>query len=229
VAATPDINWQPSLLALTSVVEIDESFSELERIDLDSISWLELQRGWVTGWERLFGELLEGSEWNQRSRRMYDKVVQEPRLTSHWSKDSGKPLDPPILERMRTVLSDRYGVEFDSMGLNLYRDGRDSVAWHRDRISKEIEDPIVVLVSIGEPRRFLVRRYGGGASRPFTLGHGDLLVTGGKFQREWEHTVPKVASGGPRISIAFRPGQQTRAGKYGMDLRGYEKKTIKEA
>jgi alkylated DNA repair dioxygenase AlkB len=90
--------------------------------------------------------------------------------------------------------------------MNLYRDGRDSVAWHRDRIAKEIEDPIVVLVSLGEPRRFLVRPHGGGRSRAFRLGRGDLLVTGGRFQREWEHSVPKVAKAGPRISIAFRHG-----------------------
>ncbi|MGH2811092.1 MAG: hypothetical protein ACRDI1_00055 [Actinomycetota bacterium] len=63
------------------------------------------------------------------------------------------------------------------------------LAWHRDRIKKEIEDPIVVLVS---------------------LGGGDLLVTGGKFQREWEHTMPKVKEAGPRISIAFRHGMATK-------------------
>jgi len=118
----------------------------------------------------------------------------------------GTPLEPPSLERMRTLLSGRYGVELDSAGMNLYRDGRDSVAWHRDRIAKEIADPIVVLVSLGEPRRFLVRPHGGGRSRALRLGGGDLLVTGGRFQREWEHSVPKVAKAGARISIAFRHG-----------------------
>jgi hypothetical protein len=80
------------------------------------------------------------------------------------------------------------------------------VAWHRDRIAREISDPIVVLVSLGEPRKFLVRPHGGGPSRAFRLGGGDLLVTGGRFQRDWEHAVPKVAKAGPRISIAFRHG-----------------------
>ena len=146
---------------------------------------------------------------------MYDKKVREPRLTAPWGMHSGEPLEPPVLENMRRVLSGRYGVEFDSVGFNLYRDGQDSVAWHGDRIRKEIEDPIVVLVSLGEPRRFLLRPKGGGKSTTFLLGKGDLLVTGGKTQRTWEHSVPKVAKAGPRISLAFR---------HDMDPAVYEKK-----
>ncbi|MGZ6140748.1 MAG: alpha-ketoglutarate-dependent dioxygenase AlkB, partial [Myxococcaceae bacterium] len=68
------------------------------------------------------------------------------------------------------------------------------------------KDPIVALVSLGEPRKLLLRPRGGGPSRSFPLGHGDLLVTGGNAQRTWEHAVPKVARAGPRISIAFRHG-----------------------
>ena len=105
------------------------------------------------------------------------------------------------------MLSARYGVRFDSIGCNLYRGGGDSVAWHRDKIPREIEDPIVALVSLGEPRRFRLRPYGGGRSHAFVLGRGDLLVTGGRTQRQWEHSVPKVAAAGPRISVAFRHGR----------------------
>jgi alkylated DNA repair dioxygenase AlkB len=104
------------------------------------------------------------------------------------------------------VLGDHYGIAFDSVGVNLYRDGSDSVAWHRDRIPKEIVDPVVALVSLGVPRTFLLRATGGGPSRSFKLGQGDLLVTGGQTQRRFEHSVPKVASSGPRISVAFRYG-----------------------
>jgi alkylated DNA repair dioxygenase AlkB len=103
------------------------------------------------------------------------------------------------------------------VGFNLYRDGNDSVAWHGDKISAEIEEPVVALVSLGDPRRFLLRPAGGGKSRAFTLGRGDLLVTGGKTQRAWEHSVPKVAQAGPRISLAFR---------HGMDLAAYKSKKI---
>jgi alkylated DNA repair dioxygenase AlkB len=90
--------------------------------------------------------------------------------------------------------------------MNLYRGGSDSVAWHRDRIPPEIADPVVALVSLGEPRTFLLRPQGGGNSIAFRLGHGDLLVTGGQTQRRFEHSVPKSKSSGPRISLAFRHG-----------------------
>ena len=148
---------------------------------------------------------------------MYDREVLEPRLTSPWFLDSGEPLEPVIVEEMRRVLSARYELEFDSVGFYLYRDGQDSVAWHGDRIRKEIEKPIVVLVSIGEPRRFLLRPKGGGKSTVFKLGDGDLLVTGGMTQRAWEHSVPKVKKAGPRISLAFR---------HGMDPKAYEGKKV---
>jgi alkylated DNA repair dioxygenase AlkB len=211
VSPSPDLSWQPSILEGTAEVAIDESLSSLERIQLDSHSWLDFAPAWVDGPDRLFAELVATADWGQRSRRMYDRVLPEPRLTSGWRKSFGFPLEPPILERMRRVLSGRYGVELDSMGLNLYRDGRDSVAWHRDRIAKEIAEPVVAIVSVGEPRKFLLRRVGGGSSKSFMLGRGDLLVTGGAFQRQWEHSVPKVAAAGPRISIRFRHGMETRA------------------
>jgi alkylated DNA repair dioxygenase AlkB len=102
-------------------------------------------------------------------------------------------------------------VEFDSAGMNLYRNGKDSVAWHGDQIRKEIEAPIVALVSVGEARKFLLRPVEGGRSHSFLLGRGDLLVTGGLTQRTWQHSVPKVAQAGGRISIAFRHGMMAGA------------------
>jgi alkylated DNA repair dioxygenase AlkB len=203
---SPDVIWQPSLLALGESIGIDRSFSSLQRVQLDEESWIDHAPTWVSGADSLFGEILTERRWEQRSRRMYDKRVQEPRLTAPWNLESGEPLEPPVLEEIRVVLSARYEREFDSVGFNLYRDGRDSVAWHADRIKKDIEDPIVSLVSVGEPRKFLLRPKGGGESRAFLLGDGDLLVTGGKTQRTWEHSVPKVAKAGPRISLAYRHG-----------------------
>ena len=201
------MSWQPSLLDEATEAAVDGSFSSLERIDLDAESWVDYAPRWVTGGDGLFGQLLTATDWGQRTRWMYEKRVVEPRLTAHWRAEDGKPLEPPVLEDMRRLLSDRYGVELDSMGMNLYRDGRDSVAWHGDRIAKEIEKPVVALVSLGHPRKFLLRPKGGGKSRPFELGQGDLLVTGGRTQRSWDHSVPKVAhAAGPRISLAFRHG-----------------------
>lgn len=208
----PDLAWQPSLLEAAAEPDVDESFASLQRIQLDATSWVDHAPAWVSGSDRLFAELLSGTDWGQRSRRMYDHHVLEPRLTSWWSAESSEPLRPELLERMRSALSVRYGVELDSMGLNLYRDGRDSVAWHGDRIARAIAEPVVAIVSVGEPRKFLLRPKGGGRSTTFLLGRGDLLVTGGATQRAWEHAVPKVSSAGPRISISFRHGLMSRPG-----------------
>jgi alkylated DNA repair dioxygenase AlkB len=109
-----------------------------------------------------------------------------------------------VLDEMRAALSDRYGKEFVSGGCNLYRDGHDSVAWHRDKIAKEIVDPVVAIVTLGAARPFLMRPRGGGPSTRFVPGPGDLIVTGGTAQRAWEHTIPKQRQAGPRISITFR-------------------------
>lgn len=206
MTSSPDLSWQPSLFETQDASSLDASFAPLKRIELDAESWVDHAPGWVTGSDLLFEVLVRSLDWGQRSRRMYDQEVTEPRLTSLWRKSSGTILDPPILEEMRVLLSKRYGIEFDSAGFNLYRDGRDSVAWHGDRIRKGIDKPLVALVSLGEPRRFLLKPRGGGSSRTFMLGRGDLLVTGGRTQRTWLHSVPKVATAGARISIAFRHG-----------------------
>jgi alkylated DNA repair dioxygenase AlkB len=206
VHPSPDLAWQPSLFGATEAIDVDRSFSSIRRIHLDADSWVDHAPAWVSGADLVFDQVLAGRRWEQRSRSMYDQRVEEPRLTAPWNAGSGEPLEPSILEEIRGVLSDRYERVFDSVGFNLYRDGRDSVAWHGDHIAPEIEDPIVALVSLGEPRRFLLRPKGGGASRAFLLGHGDLLVTGGKTQRTWEHAVPKVSQAGPRISVAYRHG-----------------------
>jgi len=214
VSTTP--NWQPSLLDEATETSVDGSFSSLARIELDAESWVDHAPGWVSGADELFAELLTAIDWRQRTRHLFDNDVIEPRLTSSWRAACGMTLEPPVLERMRRVLSDRYDVDLDSMGMNLYRDGRDSVAWHGDRIAREIERPVVALVSLGHPRKFLLRPKGGGRSRPFDLGRGDLLVTGGRTQRLWQHSVPKVATAvGPRISLAFRHGVVAKV--YGDD------------
>ena len=200
---SPDLIWQPSLFGVEPVA-LDRDFSRLQRIDLDDDAWVDHAPGWVSGADHLFEEVLRTRGWEQRSRRMYDKTVEEPRLTAPWNAESGEPLEPPVLEEIRQVISLHYDRNFDSVGFNLYRGGDDSVAWHGDTIPKEVEDPVVALVSLGEPRRFLLRPRGGRISRVFVLGHGDLLVTGGQTQRTWEHGVPKVARAGPRISIAYR-------------------------
>ncbi len=132
---------------------------------------------------------------------MYDRVVDVPRLVAT------VPDDGPghqILHEIAAILGARYGRPLPSISLAAYRDGRDSVAFHGDRLGRETDDAIVAILSLGAPRRFLLRPSRGGSSRPFDLGRGDLLVMGGTCQRTWQHGVPKVAGAGLRISVQFR-------------------------
>ncbi|MGH2685172.1 MAG: alpha-ketoglutarate-dependent dioxygenase AlkB [Actinomycetota bacterium] len=202
------IEWQASLLDGTGETEprADLTFTGLVRHQLDHRCWVDHVTGWLSGSDVVFETLVAEAKWAQLTRRMYDKQVEQPRLTAPWRNDRQLLVRLPVIDEMRSILSARYEVELDSGGVNFYRDGRDSVAWHADRIPKEIVDPVVCIVSVGEPRKFLLRPRGGGASLKFMLGRGDLLVTGGATQRAWDHSVPKVAHAGPRISITFRHG-----------------------
>jgi len=188
------LHWQPSLFPAGG--------GEITRVALDEECWLDHAVGWLGDADDLFSELVAGLPWAGRDRLMYGQRVAEPRLTARWPGDMATL--PPALEEARQALAARYGVDFDSVGFNLYRNGGDSVAWHRDKIPREIERPVVALVSLGAPRLFRLRPYGGGASVAFNLGDGDLLVTGGMTQRRWEHAVPKRRGAAPRLSVAFR-------------------------
>jgi alkylated DNA repair dioxygenase AlkB len=113
---------------------------------------------------------------------------------------------PAPLREIATVLSDRYGVDFDSVWVNLYRDGEDSVAWHGDRNARVLTNPLVVTVSLGARRRFLLRPKGTTrVAHQLEPGGGDLVVMGGACQHDWEHTVPKTRRPvGPRMSVTIR-------------------------
>ncbi len=184
---------------------VDASFSRTERIRLDDRSWLDVARGWLQGADAVFDELVDHLPLRQRTDvKMFDRLVDEPRLSAWWHVDGGHPEPMPLLAEMRELLSDRYGERFESIGFNLYRDGDDSVAWHGDRHRHVVTDPIVAIVSVGCPRPLRLRPRGGGSSLAWRLGDGDLFVMGGACQHDWEHTVPKVRFAGPRLSITFR-------------------------
>jgi alkylated DNA repair dioxygenase AlkB len=102
-------------------------------------------------------------------------------------------------------------VDFERVGVNLYRDGRDSVAWHGDRIARDLPSATIAIVSLGQARPFRAKPAEGGTSLGFRLGHGDLLVMGGSFQRTWKHAVPKVQAAGPRVSVTYRHPYPRRA------------------
>jgi alkylated DNA repair dioxygenase AlkB len=199
-----ELAWQGSLFGDDGPLAVDTAYATLRRLQLDEASWVDYAPGWLTGSDRLLAELLESGRWQQREVWMYDHRVLEPRLTAGWSTDVDGPDMPPSLQLVAAALSKRYGVEFDRVWVNLYRDGRDSVAWHGDRVGRQRQHTIVAILSLGEPRRFLLRPVVGGRSIRLTPGSGDLLVLGGTCQRTWQHSVPKCAHAGPRISVMFR-------------------------
>jgi alkylated DNA repair dioxygenase AlkB len=202
VAEPVQLAWQASLFA-SGAPSFDASFSGIQRHELDHGAWVDEVRGWVSGADDLFARLLELAPWRQKDIWMYKRLLPEPRLTARWRlREEDPPL--PILAEMAKSLSAQYGVAFTQVGANLYRNGSDSVAWHGDRVARELDEATVALVSLGAPRPFKLRPKGGGQSIAFLPDRGDLLVMGGSCQRTWEHAVPKVKSAGPRMSVQFR-------------------------
>ncbi|MGP3952956.1 alpha-ketoglutarate-dependent dioxygenase AlkB family protein [Streptomyces sp. 7N604] len=203
------IHLQGSLFDETDEVGL-RSLDPIRRTPLGRGAWIDVLPGWLTGADALFESLATSVPWRAEQRRMYERVVDVPRLLAFYGADD--PLPHPVLTEARTALSEHYAEElgepFTTAGLCYYRDGHDSVAWHGDRIGRgDTEDTMVAIVSVGEPRSLLLRpREDHGRTVRQSLGHGDLIVMGGSCQRTWEHSIPKTNRPvGPRISIQFRP------------------------
>src|SRR5262249_26865402 len=197
--------WSPQQRSVFDSGEpgFDPYFHDISRIPLARGAWLDHLPGWLKGHDAVLDTLWTTTRWQSERRRMYDRVVDVPRLFASLPDDGP---GHPILAPMADALSARYGRSLHRTSMAAYRDGRDSVAFHGDRLGIHRADAIVAIVSLGEPRRFLLRPAGGGASRAFDPGWGDLLVMGGTCQLTWEHAVPKVAHAGLRISVQFRSG-----------------------
>ncbi|VXA95644.1 alpha-ketoglutarate-dependent dioxygenase AlkB [Nocardioides sp. AX2bis] len=180
----------------------------VERVELGDGAWVDVRRSWLPRADEVMAALVREVPWRAEQRQMYDRLVDVPRLVHTYMIDEDLPHE--VLTAAREALSTYYlaelGEPFRTAGCCYYRDGRDSVAWHGDTIGRgSTHDTMVAIVSVGDPRRLALRPRGGGASRSFEMGHGDLVVMGGSCQRTWEHAVPKVASAGPRLSVQFRP------------------------
>ena len=184
---------------------IDTGFAAITRRDLAGEAWFEYQADWVSGHEVLFQALASGTRWQAQQRQMYDRTVSVPRLVASLPADGP---GHPLLAQMRSVLEARYRTDLPNVTMALYRDGNDSVAWHGDYVARELTAAVVATVSLGAPRRFLLRprspHSGVRRSLAMSLGWGDLIVMGGSCQRTWEHSIPKVKQADPRLVIMFR-------------------------
>ena len=196
---------QPSMWDVAETASLLSLRPHLTRHHLDRGAWVDHVQGSGEVLDVLLGDI----GWRADRRQMYDREVDVPRLLRWYA--GGEELPHPLLGQARSALDEHYlpelGEPFVSAGMCLYRDGRDSVAWHGDRIGRgRSQDTVVAIVSFGSPRALALRPVGGGASIRFTLGHGDLVVMGGSCQRTWEHCIPKTTrSVGPRVSVQFRP------------------------
>jgi len=195
---------------ITTDVEIEPLPGRLKRHVLTAGAWVDVLPGWVHRSDSVFETLLTQVDWRAERRQMYDGVVNVPRLLRWYGGDETLP--HPALADAKALLSrhyaDQLGEEFVTAGMCLYRDGRDSVAWHGDTIGRSAHfDTMVAIVSFGSPRNLMLRpRAGGHEVLRLPLGHGDLIVMGGSCQRTWEHAIPKTAKPvGPRVSVQFRP------------------------
>ena len=201
---------QPSMWDVAEEATLTPLAGRVQRHVLSDGAWVDHLPGWVSGSDEVLELLLGDIGWREDRRQMYEREVAVPRLLRWYG--GADVLPHPLLTQARTALNAHYGPElgepFVSAGMCLYRDGRDSVAWHGDRIGRgRGADTMVAIVSFGSARPLMLRPAGGGGeSIRFPLGHGDLVVMGGSCQRTWEHCIPKTTKHvGPRVSVQFRP------------------------
>ena len=157
-----------------------------------------------------YAQLLRDTPWKQEPFTIHGKTMPTPRLTAWYGKRaSGKPPLPltPMLQRIREKVEAQCQQSFSSVLLNLYRDGQDSVAWHRDKEKEFGANPVIGSVSFGETRPFDIRHVDGKVPDPIRipLEHGSFLLMAGPMQHFWEHRVPKTTKLiQPRINLTFR-------------------------
>ena len=163
-----------------------------ERMQLDQTSWIDVARGWLVGADELFAFLREHVPWEQGKVWRYERWIGEPRLGAGGSVK--RPHHPILVEAQRS-LERKYRASFDGFGLAYYRDARDSVAMHRDREMRWLDDTVVAILTTGATRPFLVQRRDArdrSGAVDLAPASGDLMVFGGRFQADWLHGVPKV-------------------------------------
>ena len=182
-----------------------------ERTWLDEGSWVDVAPGWLVDPDGVFTAVLDGVAWALGRVFRYERWVAAPRLGG--SLRPGTTPHPALVDTQR-ALQHHYGVQLGGMGLAQYRDGRDLMAFHRDRDMRWLDETLIALLVLGARRPFHLRpranRYDHdaphkGATHSFTPGEGDLLVMGGACQVGWEHSVPPAPGvTTPRISVQWR-------------------------
>lgn len=164
---------------------------------------------------RLLHQLRSELPWQQQAIRLFGKQVLQPRLIC-WQADPGVDYGysgirllaaewHPQVSRLRHRLHSELGLEFNEVLINAYRDGQDSMGWHSDDEPELGPDPVLASISLGEERPFRWRHKITGKAQGIKLQNGSLMLLDGKFQREYQHSVPKSRTAtGLRINLTFR-------------------------
>ncbi len=163
----------------------------------------------------LFEDLMNGVEWKQDSITIYGKTHLVPRLhqwygdaglTYKWSGIAMHPIPwTSSLEKIKEQIEEKAKVKFNSLLLNLYRDGEDTVGWHADNEPELGKNPTIASLSLGAMRDFKLRHNKTKQKESITLTNGSLLIMGGETQHNWEHSVPRRKRvHEPRINLTFR-------------------------
>jgi alkylated DNA repair dioxygenase AlkB len=196
---------------MTDAAEHVDLAREPERLWFDERSWVDITRGFVADPKPVYTALLETATWEQGRIWRYERWMDEPRLGAYVLRNA---VPHPAVAQAQRAIESRYAVRFDGVALAYYRDQRDSVAFHRDREMRYLDETVVGILTLGARRPFLVGPRGrkdkfladnGGATHDLSPAGGDLMVFGGRFQADWEHAVPKVPYPvGGRISLQWR-------------------------
>ncbi len=184
-----------------------------ERLELEDGSWVDVARGWLRGADEVYAHLESTVAWQQGRVWRYERYVEEPRLGA-----VGSLRDPASSRPRRRAEGDPGAIRAcasTGSGSQYYRNARDSVAMHRDREMRWLDDTVVAILTMGAQRPFLVQRrntHDASTARDLAPGPGDLMVFGGRFQADYLHGVPKVRHAvRGRISVQWR--YTTKRGK----------------
>jgi alkylated DNA repair dioxygenase AlkB len=156
--------------------------------------------------DRYFIALRDTIHWQQRLRKMYDKMVPDPRLTAYFGGADGQDWTADLMA-IRAKVQEQCGMCFDRVLLNHYRDGNDSVAWHSDTLPADGKHHPIASVTFGETRIFKVRHKSkkNSTQLDIPLTHGSFLLMDETMQDHYEHHIPKTARKvGARINLTFR-------------------------
>ncbi len=182
----------------------------------------------ATDADRLLAALMDGTAWRQEEAFVMGRRTPVPRLTA-WHGEAGyaysgishppQAWTPPLLA-LKALAERLAGVPFNSVLLNLYRDGRDSVSWHADNEASLGPEPVIASLSLGAVRRFQLRhRQDRETKVTIELPHGSCLVMAGATQHRWLHQLPKTAVAvGPRVNLTFRLIRSERGAVHHRDL-----------